>query len=249
MAKDTKDNKSESIPGGTKAGDLPASVGGTKDAGSQSQPGHAPVTTDAGAKTPAVSDTMPGPGRDTGPTSGSVFPDRDTTPTGRVSKRDDLNDDDDFGPRAGKQQESVPTVRDVGEAVRGFVSAVKARNWSAAWSAGSALCAAFGQLMDTGTLRAAVQTESAAGGAQFDTASAKLTSELESCRNDLSGIHTYGAKAAWSGGPDPTSGSPMPQGTVPVAESAAFVNPQMILVLYELVSQVWSHVRGVNARK
>jgi hypothetical protein len=141
------------------------------------------------------------------------------------------------------------SVSDLAGNVREFISRVKARDWSGAWKSGGAIVSVFAGLMDSGAFsplklqspgRASFSPTGREGPTDRDYD--RLGVELASARNDLSTALASGRRASWTGGdPHPESGSPMPQGAAPAHERHAAIDPQAILVLYELVSKIWSH--------
>lgn len=268
MAKGDRDDKSSANPGGTKASDLPASVGGTKGSESggrsaneapavmnapESNPptGTAPVTTDAAAHTPQNP-----------PRSGLGIPGDDTRAYGSVNKAEAArrraagdpefsqdDEDDEYGPSArgavgGKGAKADPA--DLVEGVREFTRAVKSRQWSQAFQTGTSILERFGQLMETGAFNEhRTRPESISRRAGVFKEADSVGAELAAARNEVSQIHTQGPRFNWAGGgPDPTSGSPMPQGKPPANEAGSFADPQLIVILFELVSRVWDHFQS-----
>lgn len=246
MAKDSKDtgSKSEAIPGGTKASDLPASVGGTSG-----QP--APVTTDAASHTPSRTAGESVPVRDVKPDD-ALAPSPGEFREGTLRGRSfgPVREDEHFGPPPGMRATSSAaegvSVGDMAGSVREFITRVRSHDWAGAWKAGAAVVHVFGDLMDSGAFsplqisRVASSSGVAPETRQRDTG--RITSELASVRNELSGSLASGRRASWHGGePHPHSGSPMPAGSPSQAERHTTIDPQGLLVLYELVQKCWQH--------
>lgn len=267
MAKDSKDtgSKSEAIPGGTKASDLPASVGGTSGASrsaadtssgatpSPSTPSGqpAPVTTDAASHTPSRTAGESVPVRDVKPDD-ALAPSPGEFREGTLRGRSfgPVREDEHFGPPPGMRATSSAaegvSVGDMAGSVREFITRVRSHDWAGAWKAGAAVVHVFGDLMDSGAFsplqisRVASSSEVAPETRKRDTG--RITSELASVRNELSGSLASGRRASWHGGePHPHSGSPMPAGSPSQAERHTTIDPQGLFVLYELVQKCRQH--------
>lgn len=275
MAKD-KDSKSEAVPGGTKASDVPAKFGGTKGDAPANPPGddttptgraagtppdvergegdgpesRAPVTTDAAAHTPTAPGAM-------GPPNPFADPARRRQAEGvnpSVGRRDSIpaemrHPGDDTG-RGGPSgftgaaggrlagDHGEVTVADLMARFRDFAAAVRSREWSNVFRVGASIVSVFSDLMD-GPGLFGVTLEDAQALEKTD----EVAAELASARNELTAGIATARRQRWEGGdPHPLSGSPMPTGS-PKGAEAGFIDPQTLLVIFELISRVFEMFR------
>lgn len=280
MAKEkaSEGSKSEVIPGGVKASDLPPSVGGTKGTTptpATANPGHAPVTTDAVASTPPVpaappvGDKVP-PFNETAATVAppgagklpSGFLDDDAPPAGRSNllpnrpdrdrgREREIDLDEDAPPLP--PMRSGPTVHDLIEGFDAFATATQNGNPQQMWRNGTDVMSAFGALMDhddgpevafalappTRGVKSAMPVVGMAQPRSLDRVGLKLAT----ARNQLSTAVASGRSVQFAGGePHPESGSPVAMGSPRGAEATA-IDPQSLLVLFELVMKVWEMFR------
>ena len=256
---DEKGSKSKVVPGGTKAADFakdkdtatpPTPPGNAANANTPAAgEGLAPVTTAAGMTTPVPPSEknppvgavggLPNPGVDEIDLDAPAPP----LPPMRGGKRLKPLDDDEFDDDepATAALPSPITVHDFVGNIKEFVAAIRDRDFPKAFRTAAFIISVYADLMDAesfGTFAFAKIPGTMVAPLDID----RVGLALASCRNDLSAA-LAGPGPKWTGGdPHPLSGSPMPMG-VPAGGGAAAIDPQLFLVIFEVVSKLWEAFR------